>query len=69
MNNFKHLLPSFADVNGIQPGQYPYTGEQFGTWTIVLDKKPASDRKMRALLTQPKLDIAAIFNYRTHAPQ
>ncbi|MEH2258108.1 substrate-binding domain-containing protein [Nostoc sp.] len=67
--NFKHLLPSFADVNGIQPGQYPYTGEALGTWTIVLDKKPASDRKIRALLTQPKLDIAAIFNYRTYAPQ
>lgn len=67
--NFKHLLPSFADVNGIQPGQYPYTGEALGTWTIVLDKKPASDRKMRALLTQPKLDMAAIFNYRTYAPQ
>ncbi|MEH2435509.1 MAG: substrate-binding domain-containing protein [Nostoc sp.] len=69
MANFKHLLPSFADVNGIGPGQYPYTGEALGTWTIVLDKKPASDRKMRALLTQPKLDMAAIFNYRTYAPQ
>ncbi len=67
--NFKHLLPSFADVNGIQPGHYPYTGEALGTWTIVLDKKPASDRKMRALLTQPKLDVAAIFNYRIYAPQ
>lgn len=68
-NSFKHLLPSFADVNGIQPGQYPYTGEALGTWTTVLDKKPVSDRKIRALLTQPKLDMAAIFNYRTYAPQ
>ncbi|MEH2364209.1 substrate-binding domain-containing protein [Nostoc sp.] len=68
-NSFKHLLPSFADINGIQPGQYPYTGERLGTWTIVLDKKPVSDRKMRALLTQPKLDIAAIFNYRIYTPQ
>ena len=67
--SFKHLLPSFADINGIQPGQYPYTGEALGTWTIVLDKKPASDRKIRELLTQPKLDTAAIFNYRTYAPQ
>ena len=67
--SFKRLLPSFADVNGIQPGQYPYTGEALGTWTTVLDKKPASDRQIRALLTQPKLDIAAIFNYRTYAPQ
>jgi serine/threonine protein kinase len=67
--SFKQLLPSFSDVNGIEPGQYPYTGEALGTWTTVLDKKPASDRKIRELLTQPKLDIAAIFNYRTSTPQ
>ncbi|MBH8572107.1 substrate-binding domain-containing protein [Nostocaceae cyanobacterium CENA369] len=69
MTSFKQLLPSFADVNGIVPGQYPYTGEALGTWTIVLDKKPASDRKIREFLTQPKLDTAAIFSYRTYAPQ
>jgi ABC-type phosphate transport system substrate-binding protein len=67
--NFKRLLPSFADVNGVQPGQYPYTGEALGTWTTVLGKKPVSDRKIGALLTQPKLDMAAIFNYRSYAPQ
>jgi hypothetical protein len=66
--SFKQLLPSFADVNGIQPGQYPYTGEALGTWTTVLDKKPVSDRQTREFLTQPKLDTAAIFNYRTYAP-
>jgi ABC-type phosphate transport system substrate-binding protein len=67
--NFKRLLPSFEDVNGIQPGHYPYTGEALGTWTTVLGKKPVSDRKIGALLTQPKADIAAIFNYRSYAPQ
>jgi serine/threonine protein kinase len=67
--SFKQLLPSFADVNGISPGQYPYTGESQGTWTTILDKKPASDRKIRELLTQPKSDMAAIFNYQTYAPQ
>ena len=69
ITSFKQLLPSFADINGIQPGQYPYTGEAVGTWTIVLDKKPVSDRKIREFLTQPKSDTAAIFNYRTYAPQ
>ena len=69
VTSFKQLLPSFADINGIKPGQYPYTGEALGTWTIVLDKKPVSDRKIREFLTQPKLDTAAIFNYRTHASQ
>ncbi len=67
--NFKQLLPAFADVNGIEPGQYPYTGEALGTWTTILDKQPASDRTIRELLTQPKLDITAIFNYRTYAPR
>ena len=67
--DFNQLLPSFADVNGIQPGRYPYTGEALGTWTTVLDKKPVSDRKIREFLTQPKLDTAAIFNYRTYAPK
>jgi ABC-type phosphate transport system substrate-binding protein len=67
--NFKHLLPSFTDVNGIQPGRYPYTGEALGTWTTVLGKQPISDRKIRALLTQPKSDMAAIFDYRSYAPK
>lgn len=69
ITSFKRLLPSFADINGIKPGQYPYTGEAVGTWTIVLEKRPVSDRKMREFLTQPKPDTAAIFNYRTYAPQ
>jgi ABC-type phosphate transport system substrate-binding protein len=67
--SFKRLLPSFTDVNGVQPGQYPYTGEALGTWTTVLDKKPASDRKIRTLLTQPKSDLAARFDYRSYAPR
>lgn len=68
-SKFKHLLPSFADVNGIQPGQYPYTGERLGTWSTVLDKQPVNDRKVRELLSQPKADVAAIFNYRGYSPQ
>jgi hypothetical protein len=65
---FKYLLPSFMDVNGIQPGKYPYTGERLGTWSTILDKKPVSDRKVRALLTQPKADVAATFDYRGYRP-
>ena len=68
-SKFKNLLPSFADVNGIQPGQYPYTGERLGTWSTILDKQPVSDRKLRALLTQPKTDVAATFDYRGYRPQ
>ena len=68
-SSFKHLLTSFADVNNIQPGQYPYTGEALGTWTTILNKKPVNDRRTKEFLTQPNLDTAAIFNYRTYAPQ
>lgn len=68
-SKFKHLLPSFADVNDVQPGQYPYTGERLGTWSTVLDKQPVSDRKLRELLTQPKADVAATFEYRGYSPQ
>ena len=67
--SFQQLTSSFADVNGVQPGRYPYTGEAEGTWTTVLGKKPVSDRRVREFLTQPKLDTAAIFNYRTYDPQ
>jgi ABC-type phosphate transport system substrate-binding protein len=66
---FKQLLPSFAHVNGIEPGQYPYTGEKLGTWNTILHKQPIDDRKMRELLTRPKLDIAATFTYRGYTPQ
>ncbi|PZD70865.1 hypothetical protein C1752_08859 [Acaryochloris thomasi RCC1774] len=68
-NQFKRLLPSFADVNGIQPGQYPYTGEALGTWSTVLGKKPVSDRNIRTLLTQPKSDVEATFEYRGYRPE
>ncbi|MGB7415917.1 MAG: substrate-binding domain-containing protein [Thermosynechococcaceae cyanobacterium] len=68
-NQFKRLLPSFADVNGVQPGQNPYTGEALGTWSTVLGKKPVSDRNIRTLLTQPKPDIKATFEYRGYRPE
>lgn len=69
INAFKHLLPSFSDVNDIQPGNYPYTGEALGTWTTVLNKQPINDRKVRDLLNQPQPDIAARFGYRSYAPK
>ncbi len=66
---FKGLLPSFTDVNGIQPGQYPYTGEALGTWSTVLGKKPVSNHNVRTLLTQPQSDVAATFEYRGYRPE
>ncbi len=62
------LVSSFENVN-IQPGHRPYTGERFGTWSTVLGKQPVSDRQLRELLTQPRTDVAAFFNYRGYRPQ
>ncbi|MGF1603229.1 MAG: substrate-binding domain-containing protein [Thermosynechococcaceae cyanobacterium] len=66
---FKNLLPSFTDVNGVQPGQHPYTGEALGTWSTVLGKKPVSDLNIRTLLTQPQSAIKATFEYRGYRPE
>jgi serine/threonine protein kinase len=66
---FKHLLPAFNDVNELQPGNYPYTGEALGTWPIILDKRPIDERRVRELLSQPRSDITAKFGYRLHAPK
>ena len=60
---FKQLIPTFADVNGITPGAYPYTSESIGTWNAVLTKRPLTQSSVNDLLTQPRKEIAAKFNY------
>lgn len=58
-----HLIPSFADVNGVPTGEFSYTGEKNGTWTNVLRATKESDRTLEALLTKPKPDLASTFKY------
>jgi ABC-type phosphate transport system substrate-binding protein len=57
------LVPSFADVNGVPPGEFSYTGEKNGTWTNVLRATKESDRTLEAILTKPKSDLASTFGY------
>jgi ABC-type phosphate transport system substrate-binding protein len=61
------LLSSFDDVNSLPVGTFSYTGEKEGSWTNVLKLTPQSDRTLQELLTKPKPDIAAIFNYESIA--
>ncbi|MDZ4877523.1 MAG: hypothetical protein CLLPBCKN_006958 [Chroococcidiopsis cubana SAG 39.79] len=65
---FWRLVPSFKEVNTIlPPGSYPYTAEEDGTWTTVLGKTPLRrDRTLNDILTRPRTDIAAEFNYIKH---
>ncbi len=63
-NCIKCLVPSFNDVNTIEAGSYPYTAEKDGTWTTVLGGIPLNpDRTLNDILTRPRADIAAEFNY------
>ncbi|MFB2769514.1 substrate-binding domain-containing protein [Pelatocladus sp. BLCC-F211] len=60
---WNELLPSFTDVNGIPPGEFTYTGERDGTWSLILSLRPQSDRTLEELLTKPRPDIEATFDY------
>ena len=68
-NDFNHLLPTFKDVNGLKPGTYGYTSERIGPWETVLDKRPVDERSMRKILTRPRTDVAAVFEYRKYKTQ
>ena len=57
------LIASFADVNGVPPGEFSYTGEKNGTWTNVLRATKESDRTLEAILTKPKPDLPSTFGY------
>ncbi|MBD2681292.1 MULTISPECIES: substrate-binding domain-containing protein [Nostoc] len=60
---FYHLVPTFSDVNGVPPGNFIYTSEQNGTWSNILKFRPTSDSSLEDLLTHPKADVNAQFNY------
>jgi serine/threonine protein kinase len=61
------LLGSFNDVNSVPAETFSYTSEKEGSWTNVLKLTPQSDRTLQEILTKPKPDIAAIFNYESIA--
>ncbi len=63
-SEFEQLVPIFTDVNGVPPGNFTYTGEEKGTWSNILTFRPSSDTHLEKLLTQPKGQNTAKFNYK-----
>ncbi|MBD2211953.1 substrate-binding domain-containing protein [Calothrix sp. FACHB-156] len=62
-SEFYHLVPAFSDVNGVPSGDFTYTGENDGTWTNILKFHPTIQSSLGDLLTHPKPDVNAQFNY------
>ena len=53
---------TFAEVPGVDPGQFHYVGEQEGSWSFVLGLRPQGV-PLRKVFFQPKPDVATTFEY------
>ncbi|MGF1961195.1 MAG: substrate-binding domain-containing protein [Aulosira sp. DedVER01a] len=56
------LLQTFSEVNNVPSGKFTYTGEKDGTWSFVL-KQQVDNNSLEDLLTNPKPEVKAEFNY------
>jgi ABC-type phosphate transport system substrate-binding protein/serine/threonine protein kinase len=56
------LVRNFSEVPNVPSGKFTYTGEKDSTWSYVLTQ-PVDNSRLGDLLTRPKLDATAIFNY------
>ncbi|MBW4424543.1 MAG: substrate-binding domain-containing protein [Nostoc desertorum CM1-VF14] len=56
------LVRNFSEVPNVPSGKFSYTGEKESTWSYVLTQ-PVDNSRLGDLLTRPKLDATAIFNY------
>lgn len=56
------LVRNFSEVPNVPSGKFTYTGEKDSTWSYVLTQLLDNSR-LGDLLTRPKLDATAIFNY------
>lgn len=56
------LVRNFSEVPNVPSGKFTYTGEKDSTWSYVLTQ-PVDNSRLGDLLTKPKLDATAIFNY------
>ncbi|MCC5645346.1 substrate-binding domain-containing protein [Nostoc sp. CHAB 5824] len=59
---WSRLLRNFSEVPNIPSGQFTYTGEKDSTWSYVLTQ-PVDNSRLGSLLTRPKPDATATFNY------
>jgi ABC-type phosphate transport system substrate-binding protein len=56
------LVRNFSEVFNVPSGQFTYTGEEDSTWSYVLTQ-PVDNNRLGDLLSKPKPDAGAIFNY------
>ncbi|MBW4457507.1 MAG: substrate-binding domain-containing protein [Nostoc indistinguendum CM1-VF10] len=56
------LVRNFSEVPNVPSGKFTYTGEKDSTWSYILTQ-PLDNSRLGDLLTRPKLDATAIFNY------
>ncbi|MEH2194483.1 MAG: substrate-binding domain-containing protein [Nostoc sp.] len=56
------LVRNFSEVSNVPSGQFTYTGEKDSTWSYILTQ-PVDNSRLGELLTRPKLDATATFNY------
>ncbi len=59
---WSRLVRNFSEVSNVPSGQFTYTGEKDSTWSYVLTQ-PVDNSRFRDLLTNPKPDATATFNY------
>lgn len=56
------LVRNFSEVPNVPSGQFTYTGEKDSTWSYILTQ-PVDNSRLGDLLTKPKPDATAIYNY------
>ncbi|MFS0518759.1 substrate-binding domain-containing protein [Nostoc sp. UIC 10607] len=59
---WSRLVRNFSEVPNVPSGQFTYTGEKDSTWSYVLTQ-PVDNSRLGDLLTRPKPDATATFNY------
>lgn len=57
------LLKDFSEVTNVPTGNFSYTGEKEGTWSFILRQAPVSKINLNTILTTPKPEAAATFNF------
>ncbi|BAY24801.1 putative serine/threonine kinase [Calothrix sp. NIES-2100] len=56
------LVDKFSQVNNVPSGKFTYTGEQDGTWSLILQQQVGNSR-LEEIFTKPKPQVKAEFNY------
>ncbi|MEH1942726.1 MAG: substrate-binding domain-containing protein [Nostoc sp.] len=59
---WSRLVRNFSEVPNVPSGKFTYTGEKDSTWSYVLTQ-PVDNSRLVDLLTTPKSDATATFNY------